>query len=180
MSNLKVILIHGNGGSNSSDVWLPEVQRQLEALGLEVINHTFPDNVKARSKYWLPYLTELGAGADTVLIGHSSGAVAAMRYAETHQLYGSVLVGACYTDLGEPSERISGYYDTDWDWDAISRHQEFILQFASPDDPYIPITEPRYIQKQLGSKYHELAKKGHFLDNSFPELIKALRKELKV
>lgn len=174
----KFILIHGNGGSNSNDVWLPYVQRELEAAGFEVINRSFPDPDKARAEYWLPFIEELGADSNTVIIGHSSGAVAAMRYAETHQLFGSVLVGACYTDLGEPSEKVSGYYHAPWDWEAIKSNQRWILQYASPADPFIPISEPRYIQKKLGSRYYELAKRGHFQDNEFPELIDALRKQL--
>ena len=46
----KIILIHGNGGSNSNDGWLPYVQRELEAADLEVINRSFPDAVKARAQ----------------------------------------------------------------------------------------------------------------------------------
>ena len=43
---------------------------------------------------WLPDLEELGADERTILIGHSSGAVAAMRYAESHRVLGSILVYA--------------------------------------------------------------------------------------
>ena len=174
----RVILIHGNGGGNAYDCWLPRVAHDLRDLGFEVSNESFPDPVKARAKYWLPYIESLTTNEDTIIVGHSSGAVAAMRYAETHKILGSVLVGACYTDLGEASERVSGYYNAPWDWEAIKANQRWILQFASPDDPYIPISEARFIQKQLGTKYFELAKRGHFQDNSFSELIKALRKQL--
>jgi predicted alpha/beta hydrolase family esterase len=174
----KVILIHGNGGSNSNDCWLPYVEHELSSAGLEVINRSFPDPIKARAEFWLPFITELGADSNTVIIGHSSGAVAAMRYAETHQILGSVLVGACHTDLGDADERASGYYVTPWDWTAIKASQSFILQYASPDDPYIPITEARFIQKQLGSKYFELPGRGHFQDRDFPELPKAVLKAI--
>jgi pimeloyl-ACP methyl ester carboxylesterase len=104
---MKVILIHGNGGSNSSDIWLPYVARELTNAGYEVINRSFPDAVKARAEYWLSFITELGTDDQTVIIGHSSGAVAAMRYAQDHQILGSVLVGASYTDLGDSDERAS-------------------------------------------------------------------------
>ncbi len=174
----KFILIHGNGGSTSYDGWLPAVQGDLEAAGYEVINQTFPDNVKARATHWLPFITQLGADASTVIIGHSSGAVAAMRYAESHKILGSVLVGACYTDLGEADERASGYYAEPWDWAAIRSNQQWILQFASPSDPYIPVSEPRFIQKQLSSKYFELPGRGHFEDKQFPELTRAVLKQL--
>ncbi len=174
----KFILIHGNGGGNSNDAWLPYVEKELVAAGFEVINRSFPDPGPARAKYWLPFIEELGADENTIIIGHSSGAVAAMRYAQDHQIYGSVLVGACYTDLGEPSEKISGYYDTPWDWESIKANQRWILQYASPDDPFIPISEPRFIQKKLSAKYFELTKRGHFQDNTFPELPQAVIKQL--
>jgi predicted alpha/beta hydrolase family esterase len=176
----KFLLIHGNGGSNSADSWLTYAERELSNLGYEVINRSFPDAVKARAIYWLPFIEELGADENTVIIGHSSGAVAAMRYAQDHRILGSVLVGACYTDLGEPSERVSGYYDAPWDWAAIRAHQQFIHLYASDTDPYIPIAEPRFIQKQLRAKYFELAKRGHFQDNELPEVIDALKKQLKL
>ncbi|HVQ44055.1 MAG TPA: alpha/beta hydrolase [Candidatus Saccharimonadia bacterium] len=174
----KIILIHGNGGSTSADCWLPYVEHELARAGLEVVNRSFPDAVKARAAYWLPFIDELGADAHTVLIGHSSGAVAALRYAETHRLLGSVLVGACHTDLGEASERVSGYYGAPWDWDAIRTNQQWILQYASPTDPFIPIAEARYIQKHARTKYFELASRGHFQDNTFPELVSAVKKQL--
>lgn len=174
----KIILVHGNGGDTAYSAWLPQVANELRELGITVINETFPDNQVARASSWLPHLERLGADANTIIIGYSSGAVAAMRYAQDHQILGSVLVGACYTDLGDKHEKASGYYDTPWDWPAIKRNQQWIIQFASTDDPYIPIAEARFIQKQLGSKYHELAKRGHFQDNNLPELAKALSKHL--
>jgi len=174
----KAIFIHGNGGGTAEGGWLPAVQRELERAGLEVTNRTFPDNVKARAKYWLPFITELGADENTVLIGHSSGAVAALRYAENHRILGSVLVGACYTDLGDPTERVSGYYSDPWNWSAIKANQQWILQYASPDDPYIPVAEARYIAKQLSAKYFELPKRGHFEDRKFSELAPAIMKQI--
>lgn len=176
---VKVILIHGNGGCTAADGWLPFVERDLTALGLEVVNQTFPDNVRARADVWLPHLEALGADEHCVLIGHSSGAVAALRYAETHRLLGSVLVGVCHTDLGDPGERASGYYRDPWQWDAIRRHQEWIGIFQSSDDPHIPIAEARFVAAQLGCSYFESAARGHFTDRApFPELVAFVRRRL--
>jgi predicted alpha/beta hydrolase family esterase len=60
-------------------------------------------------------------------------------------------------------ERISGYFITPWLWDKIKTNQQWIIQLASTDDPCIPITQARHIQKNLGTEYHEFSNKGHFL-----------------
>ena len=178
-SATRAILIHGNGGCTAADGWLPFVERDLRALGLSVINRTFPDNVRARAEIWLPFLEHLGADEHTVLIGHSSGAVAAMRYAETHRLLGTVLVGVCHTDLGDPDERASGYYRDPWRWDDIRRNQQWIGIFQSADDPLIPIAEARHVASQLACSYFEHTDRGHFTDRAaFPELVHFVRRQL--
>lgn len=144
-----------------------------------MINRTFPDNVKARAKYWLPFLEELGANEHTILIGHSSGAVAAMRYAETHCLFGSVLVGACHTHLGDSDEAASGYYREPWQWQKIRENQNWIAIYHSTDDPHIPATEPRFVAAQLKCSYFEFTDRGHFVDTrEFPEVVDYVRRRL--
>ena len=83
---IKAILIPGNGGSTPNEGWKPYLERELPKLGIEVVNKQFPDAVLARAEYWLPFIKELGADENTILIGHSSGAVAAMRYVETNKI----------------------------------------------------------------------------------------------
>jgi pimeloyl-ACP methyl ester carboxylesterase len=173
-----VILIHGNGGCTAADFWLPAVERDLTALGLTVINETFPDNVKARASVWLPFLESLGADEQTILVGHSSGAVAAMRYAETHRLLGSVLVGVCHSDLGDAFEAASGYYHRPWQWDRIRANQQWIGIFNSTDDPHIPIAESRLVAARLRSSYFEFDDRGHFTDAAFPELTAFVRRKV--
>ncbi len=178
-SSPRAILIHGNGGSTAADIWLPWLERALTALGLEVVNVTFPDNVKARARYWLPFIDELGADERTILIGHSSGAVAAMRYAETHRILGSVLVGVCHTDLGDSGEAASGYYHEPWQWQRIRGNQDWVAIYSSTDDPNIPIAEPRFVAAQLRCSYFEFTDRGHFVDTrELPEVVQFITRKL--
>ncbi|HMC77188.1 MAG TPA: alpha/beta hydrolase [Vicinamibacterales bacterium] len=175
----RVIIIHGNGGCTAADAWYSWLERELTARGVDVVNHTFPDNVKARAGIWLPHLEGLGADENTVLVGHSSGAVAAMRYAETHRLKGSVLVGVCHTDLGDSGEAASGYYAAPWQWQQIRDNQEWIAIYHSTDDPHIPVAEPRFVAKQLKCSYFELGDRGHFVDaGALPEIVPWLERKL--
>lgn len=177
-NNIKVIFIHGNGGTTAQDTWIPEVSMALEDAGITVIAETFPDNVRARSSKWLPFIKHLGADSNTILVGHSSGALAAMRYAESNQLLGSILIGAAHTDLGDVTEKASGYFDKTWNWAKIRTNQQWILQFGSTDDPYIPIDEQRYVRDNVKSEYHEFHDRGHFLSDSFPELTNAILEKI--
>lgn len=183
MKHIKVILIHGNGGSKPTDNWFPYLKMELEKIGVEVIAPQFPDPDLARASYWIPFLIkDLKADENTILVGHSSGALAAIRFAEKHKLLGSILVAAYYTDLGFEKEKLSGYFDSPWDWQAIKKHQKWIIQFASTDDPWIPIREPRFIRDHLHTEYHEYHTQGHFGGDyykiTFPEVVVEIEKKL--
>lgn len=175
---LKIIFIHGNGGATASDAWIPAVCKDLEATGVQIVAETFPDNYTAKSSVWIANLEKLKAGDSTIIVGHSSGALAAMRYAEDHKLLGSVLVGAAHTDLGDANEKASGYFDTPWQWDNIRTNQNWIIQFGSTDDPYIPVDEQHFVRDNLATEYHEFKNRGHFMDNTFPELTKAILEKI--
>jgi predicted alpha/beta hydrolase family esterase len=167
----RVVLLHGNGGSHGTDNWFPYIKSGVEKLGLNCEAPDLPDNVLARSKYWLPYLTDvLKLCEDDLVVGHSSGALALLKYAERHKIGASVLVGAYFTDLGYEDERTSGYFDTPWEWNKIKANQQWTAIFASTDDPFIPISEPRFIRDQLDSTYFEFNDQGHFIGGTSPKL----------
>lgn len=180
---IKAVFAPGNGGGSVHENWFVYLKKELENMGITVAAKDFPDPMLAREKYWLPFLkNELHADENTIIIGHSSGAIAAMRYAEKNKILGSVLVAPYYTDLGDDSEKESGYFNRPWDWEAIKKNQKFIIQFNSTDDPWIPIKEARFVHEKLDTDYHEFTDQGHFGGDrekpTFPELIAALKKKL--
>lgn len=180
----RVVLLHGNGGGTGQDQWFPHIKKGVEELGFICETPDLPDAELARSKYWLPFFqNELKLGPDDLVVGHSSGALSILKFAEDHKLGASILIGTYYTDLGYEDEKNSGYFDTSWQWDKIRANQEWTAIFASTDDPYIPIAEPRYIRDQLGSEYFEFTDQGHFGQNSkpkleFPELLDFIKSKL--
>lgn len=180
---MRVIFIPGNGGGSPRDNWFPYLKKELEKLQIEVIASEFPDNYLARESYWIPFLKNvLKVDERTILVGHSSGAIAAMRIAETDKLLGSVLVGAYHTDLGLSGEKESGYFDRPWDWPSIVNNQKWVIQFASVNDPWIPIEEARFVRDKLHADYYEFIDQGHFggdyIKLAFPELLEALKKKI--
>lgn len=176
----KVIFIHGNGAMSWANAWTPALQRDLSKMGVENIFETFPDSILARKQYWMPFLHDyLQADENTLLIGWSSGAVAAMRYAQEYKIFGSILIAPCYTDLGLETEKVSGWYDAPWEWEKIKNNQKQIALFYSNNDEYIPLSEFEMIQDKLQPVISQAFEYGHFTKlKEFPEVVKAVEKML--
>ena len=180
---MRIIFIHGNGGTNWSSGWAPWLKQELDKLGHDTVFQTFPDSVLARKEYWLPFLhDQLKADKHTLLIGWSSGAVAAMRYAEKYAIWGSILVAPCYTDLGIESEKISGWYDQPWNWARIKANQKQIGLLYSLNDEFIPLVEFQHIKDQLTpNQVVEFENNGHFIkQDTFPELVRTVQQITKL
>ena len=62
----------------------------------------WPDPYICHQNKWIPYVRdELKADTNTVVVGHSTGALMAMRLLETTDIYGAILVATAHTDLGD-------------------------------------------------------------------------------
>ena len=180
---MKTIIIPGNGNTDITENWFQNIKGKLQKLGLEVIAENMPDPDLARKEYWLPFIKEKLSTEDAILIGHSSGAVAILRYLEENKCQLAILVGACYTDLGDDREKKSGYFDGPWQWDKIKNNAKKIVLFASRNDPYIPISEALFIKDKIEPEYHEYSDEGHFgadvNKTEFPEIITVVKKFVK-
>jgi uncharacterized protein len=169
----RIVYVHGNGTSHWSSPWAVWMKTQLEKNNFPTFFETMPDSVIARSEYWLPFLKEhVQVGENDVILGWSSGAVAAMRYAETYKIKGSVLVSGGYTNLGDELEIQSGYYQGPWNWKAIRANQDKIALVYGDDDPYIPQSEFEYIASQLQPTILKVKEGKHFIEReTFPEVL---------
>ncbi len=170
--------------SPKHNMWYGWLKEELNKLKVEALAPDYPDSWLCRAEYWLPFIKSIGADENTILVGHSTGAIAAMRFAEENKILGTVLVAGYYTDLEDPEEKESGYFNTPWQWEKIKENQKWIVQFHSTDDPWIPTEEAHMIHKKLQTELHEFNNRGHFgVDgpkHDFPELFEELRKKLSV
>jgi predicted alpha/beta hydrolase family esterase len=173
----RIIFIHGNSTEHWSFGWATWFKAELDKLGFETFFETMPDSIIARAEYWLPFLKDhVKTGEGDVLVGWSSGAVAAMRYAESNRIKGSILISPCYTDLGDDMEKQSGYYDKPWQWEKIKTNQQKIALIWGDDDPYIPQAEFDHIAKQLNPAQIKIKGGKHFIERTdFPELLQYIK-----
>ncbi len=174
---MKIVFIHGNGAMSWKFAWTPWLKQELEKLDIDCIFETFPDSILARSEYWLEYLQDyIKADKDTLLIWRSSGAVAAMRYAEQHTILWSILISPSYTDLWLESEKISGYFNSPRDWNSIRKNQKTISLFYSSNDEFIPESEFEYITNHINPETVRELWQWHFMYmEEFPELLEEIK-----
>lgn len=181
-----VIICPGNGCTNvRQSNWYGYLYDQLIAKGIPARCENFPDPHHARRDRWVPFIRSLAERdndpSNVILVGHSSGAQAALRYAELYSVYACVLVSATYSDLGDPHERASGYYpepkndgteNNPYLFESMKGNCQHWYQFHSDDDPFIPLFEAEKIRDGLGltSSYHMLPGRSHFFDFE-PEIL---------
>lgn len=183
-SKPRVVILPGNGcddlvGAN----WYLWMAERLRAEGRfsEVVARTMPDPHMAKRKVWLPFIVgALTADEHTVLVGHSSGAVAAMRFLEDYPARGAVLVSACHTDLGDAGERASGYYPPSggpWQWEKMRSNAGAsggnIAVLHSDNDPFIPLHEAQHVASCLEVPLRVVPGRSHFF-KPCEELIEAV------
>ena len=178
----RIVIVPGNGcASTKSANWYGWAHARLEKMyagsGVEVVAPDMPDPFAAREREWIPFL-ETMVDASTVVVGHSSGAEAAMRLAEKHVLYGIVLVSACVTDLGDAGEREAGWYNRRWEFEAMKSNCSRRYQFASKDDPFLPFeAEQMAVARGFDTQLTVFEDRLHIWQQTFPELIDLFRKE---
>ncbi len=129
----RVVIVPGNGCTPVRECnWYHWLDQELRRRGFtDVVLRDMPDPHVARAAVWLPFLAP-ACDAGTIVVGHSSGAQAALRLCETVRVLGIVLVSACVTDLGDANERASGYYNRPWEWDQLKANTKFISQVRIP------------------------------------------------
>ena len=180
----RIVIVSGNGGGDPKKCnWYESVRAELQAFyggEVEVILPFMPESFVAPEKVWVPHLVDLvkGETETAIVVGHSSGAEAAMRLAESRRLHGMVLVSACWTDLGDEHEAKSGYYGRPWEWQKQKENVATkIVQFGSLDDPLVPYqTEQMHVARELDTNLITLTNAGHIWDRTFPELVAFMKK----
>lgn len=168
----RIVYIHGDGVTHWNWGWVARLQQELAAAGFPTSFQLFPDSIEARAQYWLPFLEEhVRAGEADVLLGWSCGAVAAMRYAQSHRVHGLVLVAPYYTDLGEEVVRRSGFVTEPWDFARIRNNTRHIAMFTSDRDPWISQREFGELEALLAAERCVCPGAGHFSEQEdFREL----------
>jgi len=159
--------------------WYGWLARSIQNPKVEVLVKNMPDPHTARRTIWLPFMKDtLKVDEETIVVGHSSGAAAILRFLETNKVGAAILISAYTSDLGDPNEKASGYFEGPFLWDQIRKNARKIIQFTSSDDPFLPIDEQLAVVQGTQAIHHSFTDRGHFMEPTFPELLAGVNKLL--
>ncbi len=158
------VILHGTL-NNSHDNWFPWLKKELENRGYEVFLPDLPGADKPRIDRYNEFLLKNWEyNGKTIMIGHSSGAVAILGLLqdlpEGVVIKKAILVAAFKDDLDwDPTREL---FLRPFDFEKIKQHcQEFVL-IASDNDAYVSLEHGEYFKKNLGTELIVLKGQGHF------------------
>lgn len=155
------LILHGTSANPESN-WFPWLKQKLEAAGYtvwvpELPDADYPDMQKYRE---FIFGSDFTFGPETVMIGHSSGAVAALSLLEVLpselQISTAVMVGVYRPEKQNYSspEPIS--------IDKLKGKSKRMVFIHSDNDPFCPLEDAQYFAYELDAALHILPGEDHF------------------
>ena len=169
---MRAILIHGFQG-HPLHGFRPWLKNELEAKGWEVTIPSMPSPDEPDADEWVAAIaneTARGRGSavmnakDCVLVGHSLGCIAILRYLEREKtkVRGVVLVAGFAEKLGDDFKAIDCFVDTPLDFVKVKKNCGKMVAIFSDNDPYVPLSQVALFEKKLGATAMVLHARGHF------------------
>lgn len=181
------IILHGNGNTPDGN-WFPWLKKQLEKNGHEVWVPQLPNSEMPNAKDYNELL--LGHGfnfnKDTILVGHSSGAVSILNLLQELptdiKIKAAYLIGAFEAELGVQSR--TKLFPKPFEFERIKSHCGKFIFIHSDNDPYCPLKGAKFLAEKLDGALVVEPGQGHFnLEaspkyNQFPKLLSLIDKTL--
>ncbi len=180
----RFLILHGTDGSPESN-WFMWLKGVLIGRGHEVWLPQLPDSDKPNVETYNKFLLsnpEFIYDKDTILIGHSSGAVEILSLLQ-HLPKGSIVKAAVAVSAFKDNldwDSLDGLFTEPFDFDLINQRCPNFTFIHSDNDPYVPIEHAEYLAQKTGGRLLTLEGQGHFNTElgpqykRFPELLEII------
>lgn len=170
------LILHCTDGTHESN-WYSWLGKQLEKKGYDVWVPDLPQahypNIQRYNQFILGD-SEWKFNEKSILIGHSSGAVAVLGLLqdlpEGIQIDSCYIVGSFVADKNDQDwEQMKGLFEKPFDFDLIKTKAKKFIFIHSEDDPYCPLEQAEYLAEKVDGEL--IIKKGqkHFSIGTYGE-----------
>jgi len=113
---------------------------------------------------WVKIIQDFGPDENSILIGHSLGGVAILRYLEKarQKVSQSILVATPIRELGKEFEAIENFLEPDFAWDKIKTNCGRFIIFNQTNDPDVPLLHGQDLAKYVGGELVIVEGQNHF------------------
>ena len=181
----QALILHGTDAGPSSN-WFTWLKEELEQDGYKVWLPQLPNSAKPNTKTYNQFLLSnqgFDFNDETIIIGHSSGAVEALsllqHLPEGKKVGSCFLVSAFRDDLGW--DALTDLFTEPFDFEKIKTRADKFVFLHSDNDPYCPIEGAEYLAEQVGGELVVKSGQGHFNTEiskqykAFPELLEIIK-----
>lgn len=171
----RIYLIHGWGGTPSSEGWFGWLMKECKKRDIELIIPEMPNTDYPKVDEWVGKLKEIVKfDEDVYFIGHSIGAQAIMRYlegvSEDVKVKGLVFVAGwmkideeILLEEGEEELEIAKpWMEAPIDFDKIKNVAGKVLCLFSPNDPFKTLSNADLFKEKLNAEIVVKENEGHF------------------
>jgi len=182
MKMKKALIIHGWDG-NPNEPLHQYLRSELKFLGYEVNIPKMPNPAVPVIKDWVGKIKEVFDEETDLIIGHSIGCQAVLRFIETFDSNLSipkVILIAPWMKLdmntieeeGEEAIEIAKpWMETPIDFNKIKRLVKSVVAIFSDNDMYVPLDQVEYFKEKLGATIYVEHNQGHFtVSDNFKKL----------
>lgn len=164
---MKTAYIFHDSFSDPFGEWYPWMKTTLEGMGYLVIVPKFPSPAGQSYESWKVVIKNYIETFDTetLLIGHGTGAVFAMRLVENAlvKIRGLFIIAGYGEPIGNIGyDRINKtFYEPELDWKKVIAHTSLIRIYAGENDPFVPRTITERLAQNLGEIIETIPEGGH-------------------
>ena len=160
----------------------PWLKAELEAKGFAVSVPAMPSPNEPRVDEWVAAIgREIGeAEDDCILVGHSLGCIAILRYIERakKKVAGAVMVAGFAGKLGGEFSILDNFFAPQLDFERVKEMCPKFVAIFSDNDPYVPVSQEKIFREKLGAATMVLHARGHFSSSEgtvkLPEALQAV------
>ncbi|MCX6795204.1 MAG: alpha/beta hydrolase [Candidatus Falkowbacteria bacterium] len=180
---MKIVLIHGKN-TDPTEKWYPWLKEEVIKNGFDFIAPILPRPEDPVMDEWLVEIDKTNPEDDTILIGHSRGGVAVLRWLEKQKeiikVRKVILVATNSGRLRDKpiaNETNYGFYTEEgYDFKKIKNHCREFIVLHSQDDPWVPFSAGQFNAQGLSAKFLKFENYEHFgaKTKKIPELLEEI------
>lgn len=171
---MNCLIFYGLEGYEQEN-WFSWLKEELNKTGIKTEIPNFPDSDNPDLSGWLEYLNDYQIDENTVLVGHSLGAVLILRLLEKGiKIKAAFLAAAFSHDLGFEVLKKSNFFRDKFNWEKIKENCSYFEVLTSQNDPYLKIEDGEAVAEKLGVENQVLDVYRHFNMKEFPLLFEKI------